>query len=87
MRDLLILAIVVLASIAALRRPWIGVILWVWIGVMNPHRYTYGIAYDAPIALVAAGATDVVPLPIDEWITGLRVTPRGMVLYGKRPKQ
>ena len=42
--------------------------------------------WEAAVGLVAAGATDVVPLPIDEWITGLRVTPRGIVLYGKRPK-
>ena len=57
MRDVFILSIVVLAAIAALRRPWIGVMLWVWISIMNPHRYTYGFAYSAPIALVAAGAT------------------------------
>ena len=57
MRDLVVLAIVALAAIAALRRPWIGVMLWVWISIMNPHRYTYGFAYSAPIAMVAAGAT------------------------------
>ena len=57
MRDLLILAIVVVAAIAALRRPWIGVMLWMWISVMNPHRYTYGFANTAPVAMVAACAT------------------------------
>lgn len=59
MRDLLILAIVALAAIAALRRPWIGIILWVWISIMNPHRYSFGFAYSAPIAMIAAACTFV----------------------------
>ena len=57
MRDLLILSIVVLGCAAALRRPWIGVILWTWLSIMNPHRYAYGFAYDAPLAAATAGAT------------------------------
>ena len=57
MRDVLVVAIVVLAALAALRRPWVGVMLWVWISLMNPHRYTYGFAYDAPLALLAALVT------------------------------
>ncbi len=57
MRDILVLSIVALAAFAALRRPWIGVMLWVWISIMNPHRYTYGIAYGAPVALIAAVCT------------------------------
>jgi putative inorganic carbon (hco3(-)) transporter len=57
MRDLLIIAIVVMAAMVALRRPWIGVLLWVWVSIMNPHRYTYGFAYDAPVAMLAAATT------------------------------
>lgn len=57
MRDILILSIVAMAAIAALRKPWIGVMLWVWISIMNPHRYTYGIAYTAPVAAIAAICT------------------------------
>ena len=54
MRDLLIFAIVVVGCIAALRRPWIGIMLWTWLSVMNPHRYAYGFSYAAPLALMAA---------------------------------
>ena len=54
MRDLLVLSIVLVGCIAALKRPWIGIMLWTWISIMNPHRYTYGIAYSAPLALMAA---------------------------------
>ncbi|THF63654.1 putative O-glycosylation ligase, exosortase A system-associated [Pseudothauera nasutitermitis] len=57
MRDLLILAIVAVAALLALRRPWIGVMLWTWLSIMNPHRYAWGIAYTAPVAMVAALVT------------------------------
>jgi probable O-glycosylation ligase (exosortase A-associated) len=57
MRDLLILAIVAWSAFAALRRPWIGVLLWTWLSIQNPHRFSWGIAYDAPLAAVAAGST------------------------------
>lgn len=57
MRDLLVVAIVVIGAVIALRRPWIGVMLWTWISLMNPHRYTWGFAYDAPLAALAAAST------------------------------
>lgn len=57
MRDLIIISIVLAGSIAALRRPWIGVLLWTWLSIMNPHRYSWGIAYDAPLAALAAATT------------------------------
>lgn len=57
MRDLLILSIVGVAAILALKRPWIGVMLWTWLSIMNPHRYAWGFAYSAPLAAIAAGAT------------------------------
>lgn len=57
MRDLLVIAISLAGAAVALRRPWIGVILWTWLSIMNPHRYTWGIAYDAPLAAVAAAST------------------------------
>ena len=59
MRDALIIAIVAFGALGALRRPWIGVLLWTWLSIMNPHRYAYGITYDAPLAAIAAGSTMV----------------------------
>ncbi len=26
-----------------LKRPSLGVVMWVWLSVMNPHRLTYGL--------------------------------------------
>ena len=57
MRDLALVAIVLLAGLVALRRPWVGVMLWTWLSIMNPHRYTYDFAYTAPLAAFAAGCT------------------------------
>ena len=56
MRDILVMSIVVAGALAALRRPWIGILLWVWVSIMNPHRYTYGFAYDAPVAMIVAAS-------------------------------
>jgi putative inorganic carbon (hco3(-)) transporter len=57
MRDILVVGLVLYGSLMAIRRPWIGVLLWAWISLMNPHRYTYGFAYTAPVAALAAAAT------------------------------
>lgn len=57
MRDLIIIGMVVLAAFAALRSPWIGVMSWTWVSLMNPHRYAYGFAVDAPVAMIAAAST------------------------------
>jgi putative inorganic carbon (hco3(-)) transporter len=56
MRDLLLVGIVAWGALAALRHPWIGVMLWTWLSIMNPHRFAYGFAYSAPLAAVAAAA-------------------------------
>ncbi|KAA3652567.1 MAG: putative O-glycosylation ligase, exosortase A system-associated [Proteobacteria bacterium] len=43
----------VIAAFAAIRRPYYGALLWVWIGLMNPHRLGWGFAYDLPFALAS----------------------------------
>lgn len=57
MRDILIVGLVVWGCLAALKRPWIGVMVWTWLSIMNPHRYAFGFAFDAPLAAGAAVAT------------------------------
>jgi putative inorganic carbon (hco3(-)) transporter len=57
MRDLVVVGIVLVGGLLALSRPWIGVMLWNWISIMNPHRYAWGFAVSAPVAMVAALAT------------------------------
>lgn len=57
MRDLLIFGIVVVFALMALARPWVGVMLWNWISIMNPHRYAWGFAYAMPVGLIAGAST------------------------------
>jgi putative inorganic carbon (hco3(-)) transporter len=57
MRDIVLMSMVLTAALVALRRPWIGVMLWIWLSLMNPHRYTFGFAFDAPVAMIAAAST------------------------------
>jgi putative inorganic carbon (hco3(-)) transporter len=57
MRDWVLLAVFVSVLPFAVRNTWVGVLLWNWISLMNPHRLAWGFAYFAPFAAVAAGAT------------------------------
>ncbi len=57
LRDLLLLAVLMASIPFVLYRPWLGILLWYWIGIMNPHRLTWGFMYDFPVAMLAAGVT------------------------------
>ncbi len=57
MRDI-VLTIFVLSLIpVSVIRPWVGILVWYWLGLMNPHRLTWGFAYDFPFASLIGGAT------------------------------
>lgn len=57
MRDILIMAIVCGGCVYALGRAWVGVVLWTWISVMNPHLQAYGFARSFPVAAMVAVST------------------------------
>ena len=57
MRDALIALIVAGSLPLILSRPYLGVLVWSWLGYMNPHRLTWGFAYDFPFAQVVAITT------------------------------
>lgn len=57
MRDLL-LALIVFGSLPfILVRPYIGILVWTWLSLMNPHRMTFGFAYDLRVAMIVGVAT------------------------------
>jgi probable O-glycosylation ligase (exosortase A-associated) len=56
-RDALVFFAVFAAIPFILRRPVIGIFVWVWLGLMNPHRLTWGPAYDFPFAQMVAIVT------------------------------
>lgn len=57
MRDILVTVIIFGLVPFVLTRPWLGVLVWSWIGYMNPHRLTWGFAYSFPFASVVGAAT------------------------------
>ncbi len=57
MRDLIVLLAVFGSIPFIFYRPYLGIIMWSWIGYMSPHRLTYGFAYSFPFALVIAVVT------------------------------
>lgn len=57
MRDIVITLIVFGSIPFILTRPYVGIVMWSWIGYMNPHRLSWGFAYDFPFAQVIAVAT------------------------------
>ncbi|KAB2970197.1 putative O-glycosylation ligase, exosortase A system-associated [Zoogloea sp.] len=59
MRDVLVLLLFSYGAIKALKNPYYGALLWVWIGVMNPHRLGWGFAYTMPFALASVAITAV----------------------------
>jgi len=73
MRDILLTTIIFGLLPVCFVRPWIGVLVWTWIGLMNPHRLTFGFAYDTPFAMIVAVVTlagllltkDRRPIPAD----------------------
>lgn len=52
MRDLIVSLVVVLGCLYTLRKPYIGVLLWSWLSYMNPHRLSWGFAYNMPFAYI-----------------------------------
>ncbi len=57
MRDL-ILTLFVFGSIPYIfKRPHFGLMMWIWLSIMNPHRLTWGFAYSMPFAQAIAIAT------------------------------
>jgi putative inorganic carbon (HCO3(-)) transporter len=57
MRDIIITLIVFGSLPFIFKRPYIGILMWVWISVMNPHRLSWGFAYSYPFAAIIAATT------------------------------
>jgi probable O-glycosylation ligase (exosortase A-associated) len=57
MRDLAIIGFVFAMIPFMIKRPWIGVMMWAWISLMNPHAWGWGLANQFRVALVAGVAT------------------------------
>lgn len=56
MRDLVLAPIVLWLCVSALRHPWIGIMGWTWMSLMNPHAHTWHLNA-MPVAAAIAGST------------------------------
>ena len=56
MRDYLLAVLILIPAGWALRAPWIGVLAWTVLSIMNPHRYSW-VLYNLPVAALVAGTT------------------------------
>jgi putative inorganic carbon (hco3(-)) transporter len=74
MRDLAVAAIVFGLLPWCLLRPYIGVLLWTWLSLMNPHKLAWGFAFDFPFAYIVAIAT-LIGLVISRDPKRLPITP------------
>ena len=54
MRDIALTILIFGLLPLILWRPYIGLLVWSWLSYMNPHRSTWGFAYDMPFAQIVA---------------------------------
>ena len=57
MRDILLIVIVLPLASVALARPFVGILLFTWLGFLYPQSYTWGVGRDIPFSQIAAIAT------------------------------
>jgi putative inorganic carbon (HCO3(-)) transporter len=57
MRDIAVTVIILGLLPFVFSRPHWGVLLWTWVGLMNPHKLTWGFAYDFPFAVIVGVTT------------------------------
>ena len=57
MRDIVLTLFVLGAVPMMVYRPFVGLLFWMWLGFMNPHRLTWGFAFDFPFVQIVAIAT------------------------------
>jgi putative inorganic carbon (hco3(-)) transporter len=57
MRSILVTLLVFGSLPLIVVKPHVGVLVWSWIGYMNPHRLTWGFAYDFSFAMVVGLVT------------------------------
>lgn len=57
MRDIALTALVAALLLAVFKHPVLGAYVWAWLGLMNPHKLTFGFAFRMPFALATAAVT------------------------------
>jgi len=66
MRDIFLVVVVAISLGFTLRFPFIGVLVWEWFALMNPHQEAFGFARSLPLNLLVAGTALLSWLMSDE---------------------
>jgi putative inorganic carbon (hco3(-)) transporter len=77
MRDFLIVMIVLGSVPLIIVRPQIGILIWFWLSMMNPHKWAWGYAQEFRVALVAGIAALLAWLISQE----PKLPPRSPIVY------
>lgn len=80
MRDIILTALMLWLIPWSLFRPDVGILVWTWIGLMNPHRLTWGFAANQPWAFAVAIVT-LLAIVISREPKRLPLTPPVVVLF------
>ncbi|PIV92325.1 MAG: putative O-glycosylation ligase, exosortase A system-associated, partial [Gallionellales bacterium CG17_big_fil_post_rev_8_21_14_2_50_54_146] len=56
MRDSVLALILIVGTLKALTHPYIGMLTWTWVSIMNPHRLSWHLNL-YPVAAIVGGAT------------------------------
>lgn len=56
-RDLAVTLAILATLPFCVLRPWTGFLVWAWISYMNPHRLTWGFAFDLPFGMMVGVCT------------------------------
>ena len=79
LRDLALTVFILGMLPAVLARPEWGILLWTWIGLMNPHKLSWGFAYDFPFAMIV-GVTTMLSILMSKEEKRLPLSPPVVVL-------
>ena len=49
LRDIFLVTAIIAIGLYSLRKPQVGLLGWLWISIMNPHKLAYGFIYSLPL--------------------------------------
>ena len=81
MRDVILLLIILGSVPISLVSPYYGVLMWYWVSYFNPHRFTWGFAYNMPVAFLVAIPTLIGTVFAKKSLRSL-LTPESLLLIG-----
>jgi probable O-glycosylation ligase (exosortase A-associated) len=81
MRDALLFLIIAGSIPICVIRPYFGVLMWYWVSYFNPHRFTFGFAYNLPVAMLVALPTLAGTLFTKKSLRSL-IVPESLLLIG-----